>query len=116
MNTFLAIALALSLAALGWVATTSEARIDTLEAQRSSAKDNADRWRTTATALQGRVYAQSTLTAECLQREADALADMTERQRIMTLAPPITITPDQRAFGVSRETRLAAAEYFNRPL
>ena len=116
MNIILSIALALALGGLGWVSTVSDARINTLKEQLAAAKGNAERWRVTAEALQGRVHGQNDLVEACLQREADALADVDTRQRIMTLAPPVPITPEQRATGVSHETRRAAADYLNRPL
>lgn len=109
--------------ALGWTCTVYEERKSGWETKEASlrkdlttARDTGERWRTTATALQGRVDAQGKLAEACLKREAAALADASEREAIMLLAPPAPLAPQQQNTGVSHATRRAAADYLNRGL
>lgn len=111
--------------ALGWTCTVFDERREgwdiartALEKDVNTARETAERWRVTATALQGQTHAQNALAEACLQREAAALSDASERETIMLLGPSVNIPkPSEHAStGVSDATRRAAADYINRGL
>lgn len=119
----LTIVCAALLMALGWTATVSyerleaqKAKISKLEEQLTTAQTTAERWRVTATELQGRIAAQSTLAQACLKREQELWHDMEAREAGMALSPPVVITKTQQTLGVSRETRRAFVHYCNQPV
>lgn len=119
----LSIACAVLLMALGWTSTVAYERLDTqkakiskLEEQLTSAQTTAERWRVTATELQGRVTAQSILAQACLNREQELWQDIEAREAGMVVSPPVPIPNTQQLLGVSRETRRAFVTYYNQPV
>lgn len=123
IHTIYLLIIAVLITVLGWTCTVYEERKSRWETKETSlqndltaAHENAQRWHLTATALQGRVHAQSTLAKACLEREAAAHEDTAEREAIMLLGSPAPRAPEHKETGVSDATRRAAADYLNRGL